>query len=307
MRQMGEKLAAVISDVRGGAEALSGASTQVSATSQELSTGTSEQAASVEETSASLTGMGKAVHVNAENGALTARMAAEGADRAQETGKAVAETVAAMRAIAERISIIDEIAYQTNLLALNAAIEAARAGDHGRGFAVVAAEVRKLAERSQKASGEIGQLAERSVGVAERGGRMLSELVESIRKTADLMQEVSASSQEQLDGIEQVTRAVGTVDGVAQRNATAAEELSSTAEEVSAQAASLQELVAFFQLADKGAIARPPAPRPAGRERPHAPRFPSPVAVLATVPAVSTTYHRGNGSAGAADGGYHRF
>jgi methyl-accepting chemotaxis protein len=269
MRRMGERLASVIAEVRGGSEALSAASAQVSSTSQDLSRGTSEQAASVEETTSSLAGMGTGVRANAENGRQTARMAADGAERALQSGRAVTETVEAMRSITERISIIDELAYQTNLLALNAAIEAARAGDHGRGFAVVATEVRKLAERSQRASKEIGELAERSLGVAETSGKLLSELVDSIRKTSDLMQEVSASSQEQLDGIQQVTVALGAVDDVAQRNASAAEELSSTAEEVSAQSTALRDLVAFFQLAEQRAAApraRPadaPAPAPA--------------------------------------------
>jgi methyl-accepting chemotaxis protein len=318
MQRMGERLAAVISEVRGGSEALSAASSQVSSTSQELSRGTSEQAASVEETTASLSGMGTHVRANAENGGLTARMAAEGADRALQTGRAVSETVEAMRSITERIGIIDELAYQTNLLALNAAIEAARAGDHGRGFAVVATEVRKLAERSQRASKEIGELAERSLGVAEGSGQLLAELVESIRKTSDMMQEVSASSQEQLDGIQQVTAAVSAVDGVAQRNASAAEELSSTAEEVSAQAAALRDLVAFFRLAEARTAA--PAAKPAaGKALPaQAPRTApalarpalSPARAFARVAAPAREGARPRipvGATPAADGGYQRF
>jgi methyl-accepting chemotaxis protein len=164
-------------------------------------------------------------------------------------------TVAAMRTIAERTSIIEEIAYQTNLLALNAAIEAARAGEHGKGFAVVAAEVRKLAERSQKAAKEIGETADGSVAVAERSGQLIGGLVPAIRKTADLVQEVAAASQEQSSGVQQVSKAMAVVDQVTQRNASAAEELSSTAEEMSSQAEALQQLVAFFQLAD-GRVAR---------------------------------------------------
>jgi methyl-accepting chemotaxis protein len=307
MRRMGERLAAVIAEVRGGSEALSAASSQVSSTSQDLSRGTSEQAASVEETTSSLSGMGTTVRANAENGRQTARMAADGAERALQSGRAVTETVEAMRSITERISIIDELAYQTNLLALNAAIEAARAGDHGRGFAVVATEVRKLAERSQRASKEIGELAERSLGVAETSGKLLSELVDSIRKTSDLMQEVSASSQEQLDGIQQVTVALGAVDGVAQRNASAAEELSSTAEEVSAQSAALLDLVAFFQLAERRATA--PATRaPAAPIARLAPPSPPP-----SVPAPRRAFARvdrplaATGTDGAQEKGYQRF
>ncbi len=252
IKAMTERLAQVIGEVRGGADALSGAAAQVSATAQALSQGTGEQAASVEETTSSLEEMNASITQNAENSRQTEQMAAQGAKNAEEGGRAVQETVVAMKSIAERISIIEEIAYQTNLLALNAAIEAARAGDHGKGFAVVAAEVRKLAERSQKAAGEIGSLATSSVQVAEKSGKLIVELVPAIRKTADLVQEVSAASQEQSVGVNQVSKAMGTVDQVTQRNASAAEELSSTAEEMSSQAESLQQLMGFFQVLGHG-------------------------------------------------------
>jgi methyl-accepting chemotaxis protein len=186
-----------------------------------------------------------------------------------------------MKAIAQKITIVEDIAYQTNLLALNAAIEAARAGDHGRGFAVVASEVRKLAERSQKAAAEIGTLASGSVEVAERSGQLLSELVPTIQKTADLVQEVNAASQEQAGGVGQISKAMGLVDQVTQRNASAAEELASTAEEMRAQAESLQQLMGYFRLKGvTGEAAPAPAPptgpaRPAEGARIHQPAPPS--------------------------------
>jgi methyl-accepting chemotaxis protein-2 (aspartate sensor receptor) len=270
LRDMTARLGRVIGDVRGGAEALTGASAQVSATAQALSQGTGEQAASVEETTSSLEEMTASITQNAEGSRKTAAMAKEGASSAAESGAAVAEAVDAMKTIAEKISIVEEIAYQTNLLALNAAIEAARAGEHGRGFAVVASEVRKLAERAQGAAKEIGAVADGSVKVAERSGKLIVELVPVIRKTADLVQEVAAASAEQSAGVVQMSKAMGTVDQVAQRNASAAEELSSTAEEMSSQAETLQQLVSFFQLADEHlapvvALEARRAPSPAAR------------------------------------------
>jgi methyl-accepting chemotaxis protein len=252
MTAMAEKLARIIGEVRAGADALAGASAQVSATAQTLSQGTGEQAASVEETTSSLEEMSASITQNAESSRQTEAMAKDGARNAEESGRAVAETVGAMKSIADRISIIEEIAYQTNLLALNAAIEAARAGEHGKGFAVVATEVRKLAERAQKAAKEIGALAGTSVKVAERSGQLIVELVPAIRKTADLVQEVAAASTEQSAGVGQVSKAMATVDQVTQRNASAAEELSSTAEEMSSQAEALQQLMGFFLVSDDG-------------------------------------------------------
>jgi methyl-accepting chemotaxis protein len=204
MREMSSKLAQVIGEVRAGADALTGASQQVSTTSQQLSQGTGEQAASVEETTASLEEMNASISRSAETCRRTEQTATRCATDAQAGGRSVEKTVAAMQTIAERISIVEEIAYQTNLLALNAAIEAARAGEHGRGFAVVASEVRKLAERAQKAAQDIAGVAGSSVETAAASGRSIATLVPAIRSTAELVQEVSAASQEQAAGIAQV-------------------------------------------------------------------------------------------------------
>jgi len=250
--EMVRRLSHTIAEVRAGAGALSAASTQVSATANSLSQGTSEQAASVEETSASLEEMGVTIGQNAENSRRMEAMAVQGARDAEQSGRTVQETVEAMQTIAEKIEIIEEIAYQTNLLALNAAIEAARAGEHGKGFAVVATEVRKLAERSQGAAREISGLAGSSVAVAQRSGQLLAELVPTIRGTSELVQEVSAASAEQSSGVTQINRAMAQMDQVTQRNASSAEELASTAEELSSQAEALQQLTAFFQVGDGG-------------------------------------------------------
>jgi methyl-accepting chemotaxis protein len=249
-----ERLGQVIGEVRAGANNLAGAAAQVSDASQSLSQGSTEQAASVEETTSSLEQMSASITQNADNSRQAAQMALKSAQDAEESGRVVAETEEAMRTITDRISIIEDIAYQTNLLALNAAIEAARAGEHGRGFAVVASEVRKLAERSQAAAKEISSVAGSSVKVAERSGQRLAELVPAIKKTAELVQDVTAVSAEQASGVGEINKAIAMMDQTTQRNAAAAEELASTAEELNAQAESLQHLMGFFKIDGLGEV-----------------------------------------------------
>jgi methyl-accepting chemotaxis protein len=188
------------------------------------------------------------IRQNTDNAMQTEKIAVKSATDAREGGKAVTETVSAMKQIATKISIIEEIARQTNLLALNAAIEAARAGEHGKGFAVVASEVRKLAERSQSAAGEISQLSTSSVAIAEQAGDMLNKMLPDIQRTAELVQEINASSKEQDVGAEQINKAIQQLDQVIQQNAASAEEMASTTEELSSQAEQLKATIAFFTL-----------------------------------------------------------
>jgi methyl-accepting chemotaxis protein len=250
IKNMVDRLSQIVAEIRGSAVSLTSASEEVSATAQSMSQATNEQAASVEETSASVEQMSASISQNTENAKVTEGIASKAAKDANEGGAAVSQTVSAMKQIADKIGIIDDIAYQTNLLALNAAIEAARAGEHGKGFAVVAAEVRKLAERSQVAAQEIGEVAKGSVDLAEKAGKLLDEIVPSINKTSDLVQEITAASEEQSSGAGQINTAMDQLNQITQQNASSSEELAATAEEMSASAEQLQQLVSYFNVGD---------------------------------------------------------
>ena len=245
-----ENLTRVMGEVRAASDALTGAANQVSATAQSLSQAASEQAASVEETTSQIDVMSASISQNSDNAKVTDSMATKASKEAVDGGGAVGQTVVAMKQIAAKIGIVDDIAYQTNLLALNAAIEAARAGEHGKGFAVVAAEVRKLAERSQLAAKEIGELAGSSVMTAERAGSLLDAIVPSIQKTSELVQEIAAASAEQSESVEQIGGAMGQLSKATQQNASASEELAATSEQLSGQAEQLQQSIAFFNIGD---------------------------------------------------------
>ncbi|HBG07809.1 MAG: chemotaxis protein [Geobacteraceae bacterium GWC2_58_44] len=263
LHAMVNKLSEVVSDVKAAADNVAAGSQELSSSAEEMSQGASEQAAAAEEVSSSMEEMSSNIRQNADNAIQTEKMSSKSSIDAQEGGKAVIHTVSAMKEIAGKISIIEEIARQTNLLALNAAIEAARAGEHGKGFAVVASEVRKLAERSQKAAAEISALSSSSVQIAETAGQKLNQIVPDIQKTAELVMEISAACREQDMGAEQINKAIQQLDQVIQQNASASEEISSTAEELSSQAEQLQDTIAFFKVAGGNT-----AHRLAGREAP---------------------------------------
>ncbi|MBU3936823.1 MAG: methyl-accepting chemotaxis protein [Proteobacteria bacterium] len=233
-----------LTNVRTIADNVTAASQELSSTAQEVSQGSSEQAAAVEESTAAVEEMSATIRQNRDNAQQTEQIAVQATKDTEESGKAVVQAVGAMKQIADKISIIEEIARQTNLLALNAAIEAARAGEHGKGFAVVAAEVRKLAERSQRAAAEISELSSSSVAVADKAGNMLIKIMPDIQKTSTLVQEIAAASVEQHAGIDQISQGMQQLDSVVQQNSSASEEMAATAEELSAQADELQGLIA---------------------------------------------------------------
>jgi methyl-accepting chemotaxis protein len=260
-------LTQTVSDIRSIAGEVSAASQSISTASIQVSKGASAQAAAAEEASSSMEEMVSNIKQNADNAQQTDKIANKSAKDAQESGKSVLEAVAAMKEIANKISIIEEIARQTNLLALNAAIEAARAGEHGKGFAVVAAEVRKLAERSQKAAGEINQLSANTLKVSEKSGEMLDKLVPDIQRTAELVQEITAASKEQDTGAEQINKALQQLEQVIQQNASASEEMASTTEELTGQSDQLVSALSFFHTGDEdGGRARKPAIAKTGRQ-----------------------------------------
>ena len=275
LQSMVERLRGVVSDALSAADNVSSGSQELSATSEQMSQGATEQAAAAEQASASMEEMAANIKQNADNAAQTEKISRQSAKDAELSGEAVTRAVDAMRTIAEKIGIVQEIARQTDLLALNAAVEAARAGEHGKGFAVVASEVRKLAERSQTAAAEIGAVSGDTVKAAQEAGDMLQRLVPDIRKTAELVSEISAACREQDVGANQINEAIQQLDKVTQQNAGASEEMSATSEELAAQAEELQTSIAFFRTDSAGgrAVARAPvrastfkAPaKPAGR------------------------------------------
>ncbi|MBF0608369.1 MAG: MCP four helix bundle domain-containing protein [Magnetococcales bacterium] len=265
MQTMVEKLKSVVSEVSTAIDGVAEGSSEISSGTQQLSDAATQQAASVQEASSSMEQMTSNIRQSADNAQQTERIAVKAANDAKEGGAAVAEAIHAMKQIAEKISIIDEIARQTNLLALNAAIEAARAGEHGKGFAVVASEVRKLAERSQKAAGEISELSSGSVQTAEKAGSMLQQLVPDIQRTSELVQEVSAASNEQSLGAGQINQAIQHLDQTIQQNAAASEEIASTSQTLTAHAEALRAAMSFFHTGERSHS------RPQTRARHHVP------------------------------------
>ncbi|PLX70196.1 MAG: methyl-accepting chemotaxis protein [Denitrovibrio sp.] len=265
LKLMVDNLRSIVSDVKSASDNVASGSGELSSAAQDMSQGATEQAASAEEASSSMEEMASNINQNADNALQTEKIALKASSDAKDGGEAVAQTVKAMKDIADKISIIEEIARQTNLLALNAAIEAARAGEHGKGFAVVASEVRKLAERSQEAAAEISELSSSSVDIAEKAGTLLDQILPDIVKTAELVQEITASSSEMRTGGDQINTAIQQLDQVIQRNAGVSEEMAATSEELSGQAAALQSAISYFRMEESG---RSRAKKPAVSSKP---------------------------------------
>jgi methyl-accepting chemotaxis protein len=257
MKNMHEKLRQVVEDVKTVSGHVGSWSQELSSGAAQMSQGATDQASSAEQASASVEEMNATIRQNADNAQQTEKIARKSAADAIESNKAVSEAMVALKEIAGKISIIGEIARQTNLLALNAAIEAARAGEHGKGFAVVASEVRRLAERSQAAAAEIGHLSTKTSDVSERAGAMLTRLVPDIQKTAELVQEISASSKEQAAGADQINAAIQRLNDIIQKNVGAAEAMSATSGELAHQADRLQSTITFFKVNGDAALPRP--------------------------------------------------
>ncbi|MEE4209178.1 MAG: methyl-accepting chemotaxis protein, partial [Parvularcula sp.] len=250
-----ERLRSVIARAANNAERLEVSAKDMSDTADQLASGSTQQAAAAEEASAAVEEMAANIRQSADNAGQTEKIAGQAAQDARASGEAVERAVRAMKTIAEKINIIQEIARQTDLLALNAAVEAARAGPQGRGFAVVASEVRKLAERSQEAATEIHILSGETVKVSGEAGRMLETLVPNIQRTADLVAEISASAREQSIGAEQINQAIRELDNVIQANTASADRSASTSLTLARQAAELTETIDFFDLGAKASVA----------------------------------------------------
>ena len=267
LNTMLERLNAIVSDVKGASDNVASSSQAMSSSAEELSEGATEQAAAAEEASSSMEQMSANIRQNADNALQTEKIAIKASEDAREGGQAVAQTVAAMQEIVRKVSIIEEIARQTHMLSLNATIEAAKAQEYGKGFSVVASEVRSLAERAQTAAVEINTVANNSIGVAEKAGTMLDRLVPDIQRTAELVQEISAATNEQHTGTKQINKAIQQLDDVIQQNAAASEEAASTSEELSSQAEMLQQTVSFFNVKARQQALEAAPGQPAGKQK----------------------------------------